>query len=228
MKKRRELIPISESSIEVIPPFPDAEVEWRHGEYTILSNKKFDFESKDKIFEPIIMKEGAKEVGIQYNFCSDTFCPNYGEPYRTIKPRGKIGVKNYSLANSKEETVINCSYVDSVNENVIITGNSTILLSNWSIAQEIKRLKVINSVRKVQEEYVFHKDDCLATTTPFENENSFYKRGTNKAGSQKYQCKSCKKITSVRPSLDENFSFGQKRNDVLLENVQPYYAKSAC
>ncbi|MFP3471001.1 hypothetical protein R0J90_13245, partial [Micrococcus sp. SIMBA_144] len=46
--------------------------------------------------------------------------------------------------------------------------------------------------------------------------NSFYKQGFSSTGSQKYQCKSCKKKTSLTPKREESITYNQKRHDLKL------------
>ena len=89
-------------------------------------------------------------------------------------------------------------------------------VSNWSIAEEIKRLITINTVVDKKEKYIFHKDGCLNfDKNPFDSREAFYSRGKSTGNSQKYQCKTCKKITNVLPTTRENFSYNQNKNDVL-------------
>lgn len=89
-------------------------------------------------------------------------------------------------------------------------------VSNWSIAEEIKRPISINTVVDKEVTYTFYKDGCLdIDKNPFENREVFYSRGKSTGNSQKYQCKTCKKMTNVLPTVRENFSYNQKKNDIL-------------
>ncbi|HEY5563533.1 MAG TPA: insertion element protein [Clostridiaceae bacterium] len=97
-------------------------------------------------------------------------------------------------------------------------GNSTDTISNWSVAEEVKRLITINSVVPLEPEYIFHKEGCSSIDkTPITDEKSFSKRGKSSTNSQKYQCKECKKITSVLPGQEQSFNYHQQRNDILIE-----------
>ncbi len=70
-------------------------------------------------------------------------------------------------------------------------------------------------------DYEFHRDECqYVKATPFDDPEMFYRRGTSTGKSQKWQCKSCGKITNVLPEQRANFSYHQKRNDIL-----PTFAK---
>ncbi|MCA1027579.1 insertion element protein [Cytobacillus kochii] len=94
-------------------------------------------------------------------------------------------------------------------------GCYTSTLSNWSIAQELQRLVRINSVLDKEEEYEFHKEGCIAEEiTPFNEPNGFYKQGKSRLGTQRFQCKICKKKTSLTPKRDNSITYNQKRSDV--------------
>jgi transposase-like protein len=84
-----------------------------------------------------------------------------------------------------------------------------------------KRLIQIETVQDIEPEYNFHKDNCPNSgISPFEVKKLFYKQGKSTAGSQRWQCKSCKKITNVLPTRKQSTTYNQKRNDVL-----PMFAK---
>lgn len=58
---------------------------------------------------------------------------------------------------------------------MVLSSIITPLISNWSVADEIKRLIAINSVVPIDEEYDFHKDGCsFKNTTPFTEPKNFY------------------------------------------------------
>jgi len=100
-------------------------------------------------------------------------------------------------------------------------NKKVIPVSNWSVAEEIKRLVQINSVKDIEPDYQFHKDDCNDNiSTPFNEPKQFYKRGKSRGKSQRYQCKTCKKFTNVLPNRRETTTYNQKRNSIL-----PMFAK---
>lgn len=45
----------------------------------------------------------------------------------------------------------------------------------------------------------------------------FYTRGESTSNSQKWQCKTCKKLTNVLPTRERSFNYHQQRNDVLIK-----------
>ncbi|MEH7483090.1 hypothetical protein V7157_18895 [Neobacillus drentensis] len=96
-----------------------------------------------------------------------------------------------------------------------VLGCYTSTLSNWSVAQEIERLVQINSVQDKEEEYEFHKEDCIAEEfTQFNKPDGFYKQGKSRLGMQRFQCKVCKKKTALTPSRDNSITYNQKRSDI--------------
>jgi len=183
LKWRKVLNDIEKSKIDVKSIFTDSEIKDRHKDYLSLSDKAFDTKYRDKAFEPVELNDDGKTEKIQFNYYSDPFCPNYDMPLKTIKPRGTRSVKNYTYVNAKDETRIMCNVMEYIGAKSRVDNNSTPLISNWSVAEEIKRLKIINSIIDEEVEYVFHNPTCINTTTPFDVENSFIKYGKTKSGS---------------------------------------------
>ncbi|HEY5563806.1 MAG TPA: hypothetical protein VIK72_18980 [Clostridiaceae bacterium] len=89
-------------------------------------------------------------------------------------------------------------------------------LSNWSIAEEIKRLSINDVVQDMvnNNDYVFHTEECPdKDNSPLIEPNKFYRRGKSSSNSQKWQCKSCKKITNVLPSRANCTSYNQTKSE---------------
>lgn len=80
----------------------------------------------------------------------------------------------------------------------------------------------MNSVIDIKHEYEFHKEDCDKDTTPFLHPNEFYRRGKSSANSQKWQCKSCHKITNVLPDKRQRFSYIKKGMKYCLDSQKTY------
>lgn len=214
-------MPISESSIQISDIFDEVEILNRHTEYESISDKDFDSTRKDYAFKPVSMIEDGNITTIQYNYCYDTFCPNHGEPLSMIKFRGARSQKNYSYGSSKSEASIRCNLSEYFGSPKSILNNTTMLLSNLSVAEEIKRLKTLSSVKTITYEYTFHDSGCPnLNDTPKNNSGAIVKFGKTSAGSERYRCKTCGKTTSIKPSLDKNFSYNQKRNDILIDLVK--------
>lgn len=217
MKPRKILNTPEISSIEVQPIFTDAEVLDRHKDYIALSDKDFDTKYKDKAFEPAILHDGSATDNVQYNYCSDPFCPNYGKPLKIIKARGARSIKNYNFVNAKGETRIMCNIMEYTGDSSRVDNDSTPLVSNWSVAEEIKRLKIINSIVNEKIEYVFHEPSCKQTSTPLDKSNSFMSYGKTSAGSPRYKCKECGKVTTIKADTRTRLTYHQQRSDVNLD-----------
>ncbi|MDD9267867.1 hypothetical protein ACFPES_12595 [Paenibacillus sp. GCM10023248] len=96
-------------------------------------------------------------------------------------------------------------------------------LENLNFLSEQKasnKLKASKDTNFAYSKYEFHKVNCLnKVMTPLSQPKLFYRRGKSSSGSQKWQCKSCKKITNVLPKIVD-FNYRQKRNDVMPAFVQ--------
>jgi transposase-like protein len=196
-------------------------------DYLKVSDKKFDSKYKDYAFKPVEINIDNNDYKIQYNFCIDTFCPNFGKPIKLLKKRGTRSVRNYTFIGAKiASPCIQCNIMEYVKSKVRIPYNSSILISNWSVAEEIKRLKRLSSIKDKEYEYNFHKNTCTSSTTPFDANNDFLKYGINKSGSKRYKCKICEKITNVNEDKTKNFSYNQKRNDILIDFIQDIMSRT--
>jgi transposase-like protein len=216
----KSTIPLAESPIIVEPLFTEAEVLERHKDYATLDDVKFDKAYRDFVYKPITINYGAKRQSIQYNFCTDTFCPNYGQPIKVVgKATMGKSIKSYKLvkaSKSNGKPAIQCNIMSHAGTTSPMLTHTSTLLSNWGIANEIRRLKTLEALTPQIDEYIFHKVGCTNTSSPYENSKSFIKKGKNASGSQKYECKVCGKRTSVKLNTVRNFGFNQKRDEVML------------
>lgn len=177
--------------------------------------KKFAFRYKNSLFKTVKFEWNGKKYEIQFNTCTNPFCKWCGLPQEKFNIKGKPS--RYKLDSSvSSERVYKCN-PDPINPNSGITLNCrSVALSNWSIAEEISRLIRNDSTVEIEENYVFHRDECgVFHLTPFEKPELFYKRGKSKGNSQRYQCRLCKKYTSLLPKREKNSRYKQKRNDIL-------------
>jgi hypothetical protein len=216
MKSRKVLNNKKESVIVVEPIFSESELKSRHDDYINQSDKDFDNTYKEKAFEPVRINFKTHTDEVQYNYCPDTFCPNYAQPVEVLVSRGTKSVKNYIFIGSKEESNIACNVMKYVGSPKRVNNNYTTLYSNWSIGEEIKRLSIINSVINEKVEYQFHEPLCTSTSTPFEKDNSFVRYGKTNAGSIRYKCKECEKTTAIKPTVKQRHTYNQQRSDVVL------------
>jgi len=217
LKARKILDNIKTANINISPLFDESEIIDRHDDYSKCTNKNYDTKYREHAFNPVTIEyDGRKEL-IQYNYCSDPFCPNYAEPLEMLISRKSRSVKNYMFVGSKDSSLIRCNIMKHVGLNSRVDNNSSTLMSNWSIAEEIKRLVVLNRVVDEQVEYVFHEETCNEISTPFEKVNSFIKYGKTPAGSPRYKCNVCGKTTAIKPSTKSNMTYYQQRSDVTVD-----------
>ena len=196
-----------------IVPRTGEEIFSRYKDYMVLTEKEFGKKHQIKWHEPFTLVIGNKEYEIQFNFCTDPFCKWFGKPQENFESNlhryRKSGLSAGAIA-------ILCNENPKIKTPGFITSTSTMLLSNWSITDEIARLANNNKVINKDPAYQFHKNDCTITdANPFASADFFYKRGKSSSNSQKWQCKACKKITNTLPIVRECFTYHQKRNDIL-------------
>lgn len=218
MKGRKRLAQSNDLDIICRGPFPDEVVAERDKEYPLLSEDTFQKKYRHYAFIPAEIQIGDKVHEIQLNFCNDTFCDNYGlSQYKYNSIKGKpLRYQLSTMRTGNTGAFCNRHYDTASARYPLIHNTQTI--SNWSVAEEIKRLITINSVVPMTKEYKFHKFNCKNDgTSPADNPEVFYRFGKSLGKCTRYQCKECKKTTNVLPDLDERFNFRQKRNDVLVE-----------
>ncbi|WP_456279296.1 insertion element protein [Bacillus sp. AK128] len=218
MPKLKRLLPSDKDVVEIDIPVSEDETLDRQLQYPILQPNKFAKRYHKHLYAPVSFKWEGKEYSIQANHCTNPFCESFGlkqerfdaiknKPYRyKLKGSSKNGTKS-----------IFCNPIPiPTNLPKVSLGCTTYTVSNWSIAEEIKRLIELQTVEELQPEYVFHKEGCsLDGVTPFDEPKKFHSRGTSTSKSPKYQCLECNKYTNVLPSKRRSTTYHQKRNDVL-------------
>lgn len=213
--KLKKLINNNESKVKVVCPVSDEELLKRQTDYPVLGEVDFAKKYRGMLFKDVGLNIDGTEHNIQANFCTSPFCRWFGLPqhrYQEIKNKPS----RYKLGGNADNKSIKCNEIPTEDHNGILIDNTVSPLSNWSLAEEIKRLIDINTVVPMETEYTFHKDSCLdIDLKPFNSPAAFYKRGKSSSNSQKYQCKKCGKITNVLPTQRECFTYHQKKNDIL-------------
>lgn len=198
-----------------IIPRTGLEIFDRTSDSKILSTKQFEKKHKFEWNQPFTLIYDNKEFEMQYNFCTDPFCNWYGMPQSHFQGRKH----RYRLSDSgpidSELKSIFCNKNSEQKHSSLVTKSSSVVLSNWSIAEEVSRLANNNKVVDREPEYQFHKNDCTCNASPFTSPELFHKRGKSSSNSQKWQCKKCKKMTNTLPAARECFSYHQQRNDIL-------------
>lgn len=215
----KKLVSSAHRFLEFKQVVTNGELQLRNKEYDEMTPRKFNTKRTKGAFVPIGFEYQNRSYELELNKCVNPLCKNFGLPQEKFNVKGKPSRYRVNGKNLTSMVLCNPEKVDL--DSPPTGGCLTTTLSNWSAADEIERLIRINSLKPVEKEYDFHKEDCtIALHTPQKDSGSFYKRGKNSAKSQRYQCKTCKKITSVLPTKQQNLVFNQKRNEIL-----PWFAK---
>lgn len=219
MTKMKRLTQPTDAFLNIIPPITEKELQEREKDYHMLTPSRMALKSNEQAYRPTAFIWKGKTTEIQVNHCANPFCKNHGLPQERFDIKSKP--RRYKIVGNEYDKRVKCN-LDRVEPDSIPTlFCESLVISNWSLAEEIERLVRINSVLPLEPDYTFHKPSCpRINRTPFENEKEFYKRGKSSSGGQKYQCKECKKITSTLPNKSKNTSYNQKLNHKL-----PMFAK---
>lgn len=120
--------------------------------------------------------------GIQYNFCKNHTCENYGvEP--SLNKKERLGL--YTLYGYKNYPLLKCN----------ICGEMPPLKSNQGIVEEIERLsEYLNSNNTVSS---CPDSNCVNHTNPVGTKKAYRSFGTTKAGAKRFQCAICSKTFSI-------------------------------
>lgn len=229
MSKLKRLIPKDKSVVEVECPISADEMLDRQLHYNLLSPIKFAKRYHGMLFRPTNFIWNGHKYEMQYNYCTNPFCESFGltqQRYTTIKHK-PYRYKLFGSKNDKTKRIICNPIPITTNIPKMSLGCKTFTISNWSVAEEVKRLIELQTIEEVLPEYVFHKENCPnGQSNPFNHPKNFYKRGKSSGNSQKYQCKECKKMTNVLPTKRESTTYHQKRNDILPQFVKLLLNKS--
>ncbi|MCI3923558.1 insertion element protein [Paenibacillus sp. TRM 82003] len=207
-----------EQSLEVPSPVSEEERQLRREAYPQLGPNQFARQFRDP-YKPVSLTRQGKEIEIQINHCDNPFCKWYGMNQHRFE-EVKHKPSRYKLVSTKNgrDTKLQCNH-DPVRPGVgSVWECQTPVYSNWSAADEIARLVKINEVVREIPEYTFHQTGCIhAETNPVEAPERFIARGRGKSGSERWQCRTCGKLTNTRALRRVSFNYHQKRNDILLD-----------
>lgn len=204
--------------------FSDELIKIRDKEYQTLSNIEFEKKYRHLLFTPGIFGLNGKQYSIQLNYCANPFCKWYGQHQLRYETKNKPS--RYKMVEHRGVSAIQCNDISADSSYGMVLSNSTDTISNWSVAEEIKRLMIINSVSVMDREYTFHKNGCpMASETPFSNRKAFIRRGESTGGSIRFQCKECGKLTNILPTQEKNFGYRQKRNDIIVQLTKDILAE---
>lgn len=218
MSKIKRLAQKQDILVDIQCPVSDEELQDRQKNYNELPPNRYATKFRSSLFQPVKITLNKKKFDIQVNACTNPYCKNFGLPQKRYNVKSKPS--RYKLEQIAKGGVtssrIKCNPdVDypHIGATLFCASNA---LSNWAVAEEIKRLATVNSVVPMEPEYQFHREDCEHQDyTPFDHRDAFRRRGKSTGNSQKYQCKTCLKITNVLPTNRENTTYRQKRNDIV-------------
>jgi hypothetical protein len=217
--KLKRIAKLDDSVVKIKCPISQQEINERTLDYPVMTPFQFSKKYSDMLFKPVPITYKGIEYNIQMNFCSNPFCKLYGKDqlkFDSIKSKPS----RYRLTGDKDSKHIACNPFEDTTESISL-GCYSNPYSNWSIAEEIKRLATNDSVQDVEPEYNFHKPGCANIhSSPFEYPELFRKRGKSTGKSIKWQCKTCEKFTNVLPTRKENYQYHQKKNDIIPDLVK--------
>ena len=217
MARLKRLAEKNEELIIVKTPITTTEIADRVKNYGLLEPSKFSKRYNNLLYRSVSFFLNGKEHKIQYNFCGNPYCKWHGLPQvKFTSVKGHPSRYRLSGRGKGENQAIICND-DPVGMIKGMTWRCTTSpVSNWSIAEEIKRLVHIETIKDVEPNYQFHKEVCIHEgKTPFKDVHLFYKQGKSKTNAQVWQCKTCKKKTSLMPTRKQSTTYHQKRNDIL-------------
>lgn len=214
MAKIKRLVNRTDHFVEIEVPVTEDELLERKELYEKLPPNRFATKFRDTLFRPVNVRLKGKVFVIQMNSCINPYCSNLGLPQMKYNVKGKP--QRYKLDSDSRQSRLYCNPAPIESKVTNILGCVNVTVSNWAVAEEIKRIEEINSVVPMETKYQFHKEDCKhQELTPFNKREAFRSRGVSTSNSQKYQCKFCSKITNVLPTTRESTTYHQKRNDIL-------------
>jgi hypothetical protein len=216
MTKLTKLIDKTESKVKVICPVTDTELRQREADFPNLAFIDFAKKYRKQLYTDVTIVIDGTVHKIQANTCINPFCRWYGLPQHTYKDL-RYRPSRYGLWGSHPTNSMKCMPVNVAEpQGVTIDNDYVSPMSNWSLAEEIKRVIDINTITTVNENYQFHRENCIeSSTTPTTHPSQFSKRGKSSSNSQKLQCKTCGKMTNILPTVRECFTYRQKKNDIL-------------
>jgi transposase-like protein len=217
LAKLKKILSKDDAVLEVTNPVTEEELKNRQKDYDVLPPRKFGTKYRDLLFKPIEFTLFNKSYSFQFNFCTNPYCKWQGLQQEKFDTKGKPS--RYRLDSSGDERKQFKCNPDPVNPNRgAALGCKSVALSNWSIAEEIHRLIRINSIKVDEPVYNFHKEGCpKQEQTPFKSPSLFYRQGkSSSTGAQQWQCKTCKKKTTLRPDGKKSVVYNQKRSEINL------------
>lgn len=177
MTKLKRLATKEDEIVDVKIPISNEELKDRAKQYDLLTPKRFATRYNKMLFLPTSFKWNGSEYPIQYNYCINPFCCNFGKEQHKFKDvKGKPS--RYKMTGSSKDKGHKGMYC---NDNPIgrgVSQNCTVTpLSNWSVVEEIKRLIEINSIQDVEPDYHFIKKAARKKNQPHSMSRSNFTKG---------------------------------------------------
>lgn len=123
---------------------------------------------------------------VNINFCKNPSCNNFGIPIEGKSTRGLGAVNSYTVvASGKNLPSARCNCCGEI---FPLKSNGGVFEETWRIAGETFG------------EPSCPMQECGNHRVPITTPKAYYSFGTTKAGSQRYRCRLCEKIFSVKPS----------------------------
>jgi len=149
-----------------------------------------------------------KHFNIQYNFCKNPTCLNFGVIPSDISKRGILG--SYAITGGgKDFPLLRCN----------LCGEMPPMKSNIGIHEELQRLT--NYLQRPLQPSCT-KDDCENNLIPVETKGAYRSYGKAKSGARRYQCVACRKTFSIpKPSQWQHDTHHNQDIFRLLVNKMP-------
>lgn len=131
-----------------------------------ISNLTCPLQKYNKLYEPIECMFNGQTHKIQFNYCVNPYCLWFGQPqerfeYIKNKPsRYKLSSKG---RNRTDSIVCNSNHEPHPDKKSHNCNGTPV--SNWGVAEVIKRLATVDIVKNIEPDYVFHKEGCVNEVT---------------------------------------------------------------
>lgn len=127
-----------------------------------------------------------EENGIQYNFCKNPKCSNFGLPEFENSKRGN---HRYTLAG------LNVGYGNIPLLKCSCCGETFPMKSNYGISEELRRISAYLDTHK--NAVCCSDSNCPNHTIPVGTKKAYASFGTTRNGAKRYRCNLCKKTVSI-------------------------------
>jgi transposase-like protein len=153
--------------------------------------------------------------GIQFNFCKNPRCENYGVPVSVIAPRGRpraVGAPQttyHTTGKGPGTPGLTCK----------LCGEAPPIKSNLGIAEELRRMLIKLDLIDAS----CPEETCANHVLPVSQRHHYQSFGRTRAGSLRYRCKGCGRLFSIaqKATLRQTKTHKNKLILKLLMNKNP-------